>query len=372
LWKRDSKKLLKNADGNNSRLPQNKQLKIKRGVIMIQNAIEKLINRLNLSEEEMIETMNVIMEGKATDSQIGGFLTALRMKGETIAEITGGAKVMRNKSVSVQINDRYAIDTCGTGGDGADIFNVSTVVAIVAAAAGVTVVKHGNRSVSSKCGSADVLERLGVNIDLQPEEVEKCVEELNLGFMFAPNYHKAMKYAVGARRELGVRTIFNVLGPLTNPAGVKGQVLGVFDAELTEVMAEVLKELGIERAMVVHGLDGLDEITITSKTKVSELKEGQILNYIIDPAEFNLPLAEAIELKGGGPEENTAIVLNILKGEKGAKRNLILLNAGAAIYIGKQAGSLKEGMDRAAEVIDQGLALDKLMEFIRLSQEMKK
>ncbi|MEL7597182.1 MAG: anthranilate phosphoribosyltransferase, partial [Clostridiaceae bacterium] len=263
---------------------------------MLKFAIDKVIRNENLTEEEMIRAMDIIMEGKATPAQIGGLLIGLRMKGETLEEITGSAKVMRDKALNLSIQNDYAIDTCGTGGDGGSTFNVSTAAAFVAAAAGVVVVKHGNRSVSSKCGSADVLEKLGVNINLQPDEVQKCVDKLNIGFMFAPNFHKAMKHAVGPRRELGVRSIFNLLGPLTNPAGAKGQVLGVFDENLTAVMAGVLKELDVERAMVIHGLDGLDEITVTDRTKVSELKDGKINTYFIDPKDFGIPLAEKNEL----------------------------------------------------------------------------
>lgn len=338
---------------------------------MMQYAIDKVIRKQHLTEGEMMEVMSTIMEGKATSSQIGGFLTALRMKGETVEEITGSAKVMRDKALRVDIDKAYAIDTCGTGGDKGNTFNISTAVAFVAAAAGVTVVKHGNRSVSSRCGSADVLEHLGVNIDLTPEKVQESVEKLNIGFMFAPNFHQAMKYAVAPRRELGVRTIFNVLGPLTNPAKVQGQVLGVYDESLTEVIAEVLKGLGVDSAMVVHGLDGLDEITITTKTKISELKDGEISTYYVDPQRFHLPLASKEEIEGGGPKENAEIILSILRGERGAKRNMVLMNAGAAIYVGKQAASLEEGIDKAREVIDMGFALEKLNQFIQLSQGMK-
>ncbi|ABR47291.1 anthranilate phosphoribosyltransferase [Alkaliphilus metalliredigens QYMF] len=339
--------------------------------MMMQQAIDKVIRRQDLAETEMMAVMQGIMEGKVTDSQIGGFLTALRMKGETVEEITASAKVMRSKALVVEVNQPHSIDTCGTGGDQANTFNISTAVAFVAAAAGVTVVKHGNRSVSSQCGSADVLEKLGVNIDLTPKQVETCVEQVNMGFMFAPKFHQAMKYAAAARRELGVRTIFNILGPLTNPAKVKGQVLGVFDESLTEVMAQVLKELGVERGMVVHGLDGLDEITTTTKTKVSELKNGMISNYVIDPRQFDIPLTDKEDLAGGDAEKNASIILNIVKGETGGKRNMVLINAGAAIYVGNAANSLQEGIDRAAEVIDMGLALDKLNQLIKLSQELK-
>lgn len=339
---------------------------------MLKFAIDKVIKNENLTEEEMIRAMDIIMEGKATPAQIGGLLIGLRMKGETLEEITGSAKVMRDKALNLSIQNDYAIDTCGTGGDGGNTFNVSTAAAFVAAAAGVVVVKHGNRSVSSKCGSADVLEKLGVNINLQPDEVQKCVDKLNIGFMFAPNFHKAMKHAVGPRRELGVRSIFNLLGPLTNPAGAKGQVLGVFDENLTPVIAGVLKELDVERGMVIHGLDGLDEITVTDKTKVSELKDGKINTYFIDPRDFQIPLAKKDELSGGEPEENAEIILKILKGETGARRNMVLMNAGAAIYVGKKADSLKEGIEKAKEVIDTGLALKKLNDFAEFTQEVVK
>ncbi|QEK11759.1 anthranilate phosphoribosyltransferase [Crassaminicella thermophila] len=339
---------------------------------MLRDVIDKVINNNDLTENEMIYAMNMIMEGKATPAQIGGFLIALRMKGETLEEITGAAKVMRNKALRVNIKHNYAIDTCGTGGDKANTFNISTVVAIVAAAAGVTVLKHGNRSVSSKCGSADVLEKLGVNINLNPIKLQECVDEINIGFMFAPKYHKAMKYAIGPRKELGIRTIFNVLGPLTNPARVNGQVLGVFDERLTQILAEVLNRLGVKRAMVVHGLDGLDEITVTTRTKISELKEGKISTYYIDPRKFKIPLAKEEEIVGGEPKKNAQILLNILKGERGAKRDMVLLNAGAAIYIGKEANSLEEGIEKAKEVIDNGLALEKLNKLVELSQEMER
>ncbi|SHJ66143.1 anthranilate phosphoribosyltransferase [Geosporobacter subterraneus DSM 17957] len=335
---------------------------------MLKSAIGKVIKGQSLSEKEMMTVMDDIMEGKATASQIGGLLVALRMKGETIEEISGCAKVMRRKASSVEIDAAYAIDTCGTGGDGSHTFNVSTGAALIAAAAGVTVVKHGNRSVSSKCGSADVLEHLGVNIGLTPSAVQKCVKALNIGFIFAPNFHQAMSHAAEPRRELGIRTIFNILGPLTNPAGVKGQVLGVFAEELTDLMAEVLKTLGVQRAMVVHGLDGLDEITITTKTKVSELKDGQITNYMIDPRDYGLPMGDRKDLEGGSPRQNAEILRGLFQGAKGVKRNMLVLNAGAAIYVGKQAGTLEEGICLAEEMIDGGLAVEKLNQLILLSQ----
>lgn len=337
---------------------------------MLRFAINKVLNRENLSEDEMKQAMNIIMDGKAKDSQIGSFLTALRMKGESIDEITGGAKVMREKSFKVNLDGEYFVDTCGTGGDGANTFNISTIVAIISAAAGVKIVKHGNRSVSSKCGSADVLESLGVNIDLDPVMVKNCVKQIDIGFMFAPNFHKAMKHVINPRRELGIRTIFNVLGPLTNPAMVNNQVLGVFGEGLTEQIAGVLKNLGSKHSMVVHGLDGLDEITITTNTKVSELRNNKISTYYITPEDFGLPLGKTEDLVGGSPEKNADIFLKILKGENGSRRNIVLLNAGAAIYVGGKADSLTSGIDKARKVLDQGLALEKLNQFIKLSQEL--
>lgn len=339
---------------------------------MLKAVIEKVIKKENLTETEMIEAMNMIMEGQATDSQIGGFLVALRMKGETVEEITGSAKALRAKAVKIAGQYDQAIDTCGTGGDRSNTFNISTVVALISAAAGVMVVKHGNRSVSSKCGSADVLENLGININMEPEQVQQCVEKANLGFVFAPNYHRAMKYAMGPRKELGVRTIFNVLGPLINPAGVKKQLLGVFDENLVSVIAGVLKELGLARAMVVHGLDGLDEITLTTKTRVSELKDGEILNYYIEPEEYGFSLAKKEELAGGDPQKNVQILLSILDGEKGPKRDMVLLNAGAAIYLGEKAKSLTEGILIAIEMIDSGSARQKLNQLLEVSREISK
>lgn len=338
---------------------------------MIQKIIEKLIRKINLSEDEMIYTMNDIMEGKCSDAQISGLLMGLRMKGETVEEITGSAKLMRIKSNHVDVHSDFTIDTCGTGGDGANTFNISTTVSFIAAAAGVPVVKHGNRSVSSRCGSADVLEALGVNIQLEPEEVQRCVEECNLGFMFAPNFNPAMKYAARARKELGVRTIFNVLGPLVNPAKAKGQVLGVFDADLTHTIAEVLNKLEVERALVVHGMDGLDEITTTRETKISKLENGRIEDYFISPEDFGLERANSLDLVGGDAQENARILKEILQGKEGAKRDIVLLNAAAAIYVGKKANSIEEGLEIARSTIDEGLAFEKLLQLIALSKEVK-
>lgn len=337
----------------------------------MQLAIDKVINYKDLTENEMIDVMNTIMEGKATSAQIGGFLTGLRMKGETLEEITGAARVMRDKAIKIETNSKYTVDTCGTGGDKSNTFNISTAAAFVASAASVTIVKHGNRSVSSKCGSADVLEKLGVNIELSPMGVKRCIDELQIGFLFAPNFHKSMKYAVNPRVELGTRTIFNVLGPLTNPSNPKGQVLGVFDKDLTNTMIRALKELGLERGMVIHGMDGLDEITITTKTKVSELKDGKIKEYYLDPRDYGIPLGKLEDIVGGDLDINAKILISILKGEKGPKRHMVLLNAAAAMYVGNVVNSLEEGIEKAKEIIDKGLALDKLNQLVKLSQDVK-
>ena len=311
---------------------------------MLKEAIAKLIEGKNLNEDEAISSLDCIMSGKATDAQIGSFITALRIKGETIEEVTGCAKVMREKAYKINPKIDYYIDTCGTGGDGSNTFNISTATAFVAAAGGVPVAKHGNRSVSSKSGSADVLESLGINIDVPPETAKECIEKVGIGFMFAPHFHKSMKYAAGPRQELGVRTIFNILGPLTNPANAKGQVLGVFDEKLTEPVANVLLNLGVEKAMVIHGLDGMDEITTTTRTKVSEVRDGSIINYYIDPEEYGFSLAKKEELLGGEAKENADIICSIFKGEKGTKRDKGLLNSAAALYVGKVTKSIEEGI----------------------------
>ena len=339
--------------------------------MVLSEILNKLVNREDLTELEMIEVMTKIMDGELTPAQVGALLIGLRMKGETSAEITGGARVMRSKAVAINSGELYAIDTCGTGGDGANTFNISTAVAVVAAAAGVPVYKHGNRSVSSRCGSADVLEQLGITIDLGPDAVQECVRQVNIGFLFAPRFHQAMGNVVQPRRELGVRTIFNVLGPLTNPAQVKGQVLGVFSPELTETLACALQALGCERALVVHGLDGLDEITITAQTKITELKDGKLETYLIEQPQFGLKYAHKGELTGGDAQENSRIILNILRGEHGAKRDIVLLNAAATLYVGKKAADLQEGIELAAELIDSGTAYRTLTQWIELSRELK-
>lgn len=324
---------------------------------MIKNAIKKVIELNSLSESEMIEVMNAIMEGETTDAQIASFITALRMKGETIEEITGAAKVMKEKATRIHIDEGIQVlDVVGTGGDGANTFNISTTTSIVLAAGGVAVAKHGNRSVSSACGSADVLKSLGVNIEADKETVEKCIRECKLGFLFAPALHGAMKYAIGPRKEMGVRTIFNLLGPLTNPAGADHQLVGVYDKKLVEPIAQVLKNLGIKKAMVVHGNDGLDEITITAKTFAAELSNNTISTYDIDPIDYGIDHVTMDDIKGGEAQINAEIIRHILKGEEGPKRNIVLLNSGAAFYVADKVKSINDGVEMAKDVIDSGKA----------------
>lgn len=337
---------------------------------MLQSMLKKVSVGNHLSEEEMIQCMEQIMTGSATDLQIASFLTALKLNGESIEEIVGGAKVMREKAERVELQNYYTVDTCGTGGDQLGTYNISTAVAFIAAAAGIKVVKHGNRSVSSKCGSADVLEALGVNINLQPSQIETCVKETNMGFFFAQRFHQAMKYVAKTRKELGFRTIFNILGPLANPANAKAQVLGVYDERLTEPMARVLSHLGVEKALVVHGKEGLDEISITAETIVSELNEGEIQNYVITPEQFGLQRGELKDIVGGDAPENAGIIRRLLNGEKGTKRDILLLNAGATLYVGKKADSLSSGIKLAEELIDSKEALVKLEEFITCTQRV--
>ena len=334
---------------------------------MIKDAINKVVNNESLSQEESSSAMNEIMSGGATPAQIASFITALRMKGETIDEITGCAKVMREKVTIIKTKSDDVVDTCGTGGDGSHTFNISTVSALVAAGAGVQIAKHGNRAVSSDCGSADVLKALGVNIEADADKVAKCVDEVGIGFLFAPLLHPAMKHAITPRREIGIRTVFNILGPLTNPADAKYQVLGVYDAKLTEPLAYVLKNLGSKHVFVVHGADGLDEITVTDKTIISELKDGEVRSYVINPEDFGIPKASKSELIGGTIDENTRIALDILHGEKGAKRNIVLLNAGTAIVAGGRASNIEEGIRLAEESIDSDKALLKLEMLIEAS-----
>lgn len=336
---------------------------------MIKEAIKLSVEGKDLSEEQMISAMRDIMEGKATDAQIGAFLTALRMKGETVEEITGAARVMREKVAAIKA-PAYTVDTCGTGGDMSHTFNISTTAALVVAACGVPVAKHGNRSVSSSCGSADVLEALGIKIDLTPKKVEKCIAATGFGFMFAPLFHPAMKYAIGPRKELGIRTLFNILGPLTNPAGAERQVLGVFSDKLTEPMAKVLGNLGVKHAFVVHGEDGLDEITNTDKTKITELKNGSIHTYLVSPEDFNFERVQKDELAGGNAEDNAKITREILEGKKGPKRDIVLMNAAAALVTGDKAKNFNDGIKLAAKAIDSGAALKKLEEVRKVSNSL--
>jgi anthranilate phosphoribosyltransferase len=319
---------------------------------MIKEAIGKVVASENLRESEMMEAMDEVMEGKATPAQIGAFITALRIKGETVEEVAGAARIM---------------DTVGTGGDGMNTFNISTTTAFVVAAAGITVAKHGNRAVSSSCGSADVLEALGVNINAGSEIVEECIQQIGIGFLFAPLLHGAMKYAIGPRREIGIRTIFNMLGPLTNPAGATSLLIGVYDPRLTEMFAGVLKSLGAKRAFVVHGSDGLDEATVTGETRVSELKDGLITTYNIDPIDIFGETCRGEELTGGDASVNAQITKDVLGGKDGASRKIVLLNAALAIMAGEKAKNLREGIARAEECIDNGAALEKLQALIELS-----
>jgi len=327
---------------------------------MITQAISKLVGNKDLTQEEATKVMQEIMSGKTTEAQVGSFLTALRMKGEAIHEIAAFARVMRKFAITInpKVNG-ILVDTCGTGGDSSSTFNISTVSAFVAAGAGVPVVKHGNRSVSSRCGSADVLEELGVNLCIEPERVEEIMQKINISFLFAPNHHPAMSYAGKARKEMGIRTVFNLLGPLTNPANAQAQILGVYSPELTEKLANVLKLLGSRKAMVVHG-SGLDEISTVGNSVVSELRDGEIRKYTIKCEEFGIKPAMLEDLKGGNVGENARIMLRILEGDDGPPRDITLMNAGAAIYIGGKADSIKEGIKLAEKSIESGKALRKL------------
>lgn len=334
----------------------------------IQQAIKAVIAKQNLTEDEMHAVMSDIMTGKTTDAQIGGFLVGLSMKGESVAEITAAAKVMRSLATGVQIHHpKYLVDTCGTGGDGLGLFNISTACAFVVAAAGGQVAKHGNRSISSKSGSADVLEAAGVNLDMSPEKISKCVEKIGVGFMFAPAHHSAMKHAIGARKDLAVRTIFNVLGPLTNPAKAPHQVMGVYDKALVEPIANVLKGLGSKHVMVVHSKDGLDEISIADDTYVAELKDGSVTTYTINPTDFGLPLGDLNDIKADDAENSLKLIQQALDGQDGAAKNIIAMNAGAAIYVSGMAKSLQTGINTALEILNGGSAHQKLDDFVRES-----
>jgi anthranilate phosphoribosyltransferase len=351
---------------------------------MIQQAIAKVVDRTDLTEDEMVSVMSTIMDGAATGAQIGAFLTALRMKGETVTEIAAAAQVMRERSTRVPVGqsnvclDRDEInvdletivDTCGTGGDGTRTFNVSTTTAFVVAGAGLKVAKHGNRSVSSKCGSADVVETLGVPLDLTPEQVGECIDRVGIGFLYAPMLHSAMRHVIGPRREIGMRTLFNLLGPLTNPARASVQVLGVYDDKLTEPMARVLGRLGCGSAFVVHGEGSYDEISITGSTRISRLNDGDVTTDTLVPDDFGIKRAAPEDITGGDAEENAVITRTVLQGQKGPRRDMVVLNSAAALVAAKKASGFREGIEMSCESIDSGSALSKLQELIAVSREL--
>ena len=334
----------------------------------INQAIRAVIEKKNLNESDMLDVMNSIMTGQTTDAQIGAFLVGLSMKGETIEEITASAKVMRSLATPVEIkSSKYLVDTCGTGGDGLGLFNISTASAFVVAAAGGKVAKHGNRSISSKSGSADVLESAGVNLNLSPSLISECIEQIGVGFMFAPAHHSAMKHAIGPRKELAVRTIFNVLGPLTNPAKAPNQVMGVYDKNLIEPIANVLKELGSRHVMVVHSDDGLDEFSIADKTHVAELKDGNVSTYSVHPEDFGLTLGDLKDIRADNADASLALITEAFSGRNGTAKNIISLNAGAAIYVSGLTTTLQSGIDRANQVLSDGSSQKKLDEYIKIS-----
>jgi anthranilate phosphoribosyltransferase len=335
---------------------------------MIKQFLNQIVSGNNLSRTQSTELMDLIMDGGATPAQIAAVITALRMKGETVDEVAGAAASMRRHATFIDAGANTVVDTCGTGGDGRDTFNISTTTAFVAAGAGLCVAKHGNRAVSSKCGSADVLKELGVNIAAEPMTMEQCLQDHGIAFLFAPTMHPAMKHAIGPRRELGIRTIFNMLGPLTNPAGATGQVLGVFAPTLTEMFADALRQLGTRRALIVHGSDGLDEITIDGPTRVSELRDGQVKTYELSP---EMALGEEPgdpeDMRGGDIADNARILMEVLEGKPGGARQVVLLNAAAAIVAGEKADTMQDGVKLARESIDSGAAKAKLEILIECS-----
>jgi len=344
----------------------------------IAEAIKKTVDRANLTVDEAESVLEQIMTGQASDAQIGALLTALRMKGETVEEITGFARVMRRKAAPVRpasmVNaamggtEREAlIDTCGTGGDVSGSFNVSTATAFVVAGCGIRVAKHGNRSVSSRCGSADVVEALGVKIELTPDRISRSIDEIGIGFLHAPLLHEAMKYVAAARKQMGIRTVFNMLGPLTNPAGANAQVIGVYASHLTELMAEVLGALGTRRALVVHGADGLDEISVTSESKITEMREGAITTYTVRPEDFGIPRAELKDIKGGDADQNAQIILEVLQGKPGPRQDIVLMNAAAALVASSKVAGFQEGIAMATESIASGKAMAKLQRLIEFT-----
>lgn len=336
---------------------------------MYADLLRRITRRMDLTEEEMSALMDQLMSGALTDAQIGAFMAALATKGETFAELAGAARTMRRKAHRLHVPTSTVVDTCGTGGDGAQTFNISTTAAFVVAGCGVTVAKHGNRSVSSRCGSADVLETLGVRLDVHPEVVEEIIGEIGIGFLFAPLYHGAMKFAAKARKEVGIRSIFNMLGPLTNPAGANCQVLGVFAPELTEMFARALQLLGTRRAFVVHGHDGLDEISVCAPTRVTELQDGLVRTYDLDPERLLGRKADPEALRGGPPEDNARILRSVLEGAPGPCRDVVVVNAAAALVAAGAAEDFRDGMRLAEQSLDTGAARDKLETLIRLTQE---
>lgn len=333
----------------------------------IQQALEQVLTGSDLSSEQMESVMNIIMQGEATSAQIAGFIIALRMKGECVDELTAAARVMRRLSSKVDINAHPLVDTCGTGGDGQKTFNISTASSIVAASAGVKIAKHGNRSVSSQSGSADVLEALGVKLELTPDQIAKCVETIGIGFMFAPMHHSCMKHAIGPRKELGVRTLFNLLGPLTNPANAQRQVLGVFDDQWLQPLAQVLQSLGAEHALVVHAEDGLDEISIAGITNICELRDGEINSYQIKPEDFGLTRATLDDIKVNNVTDSANMITAVLNGEEGAAANIVCLNAGAAIYVAGKANSLNAGVQLATQQLASKAAQKTLTQLIEIT-----
>ena len=336
---------------------------------MIKDALAKLADRTDLPAQEAEMVMLEIMDGAATSAQMAAYLMGLRQKGETVEEIVGSVRAMRERATRIRVGSSIVVDTCGTGGDGADTFNISTTAAFVVAGAGITVAKHGNRSVSSRSGSADVLGMLGVKIDLEPSRVADCIDEVGIGFLFAPLYHGAMKQCAGVRQEMGIRTILNVLGPLANPAGATHQVLGVYDAKWTDILGRVLLELGSQHCFVMHGLDGLDEITLSDRTRVAEGKGGVVSSYFIAPEEFEVRRAARKEFVGGSPEENARVTKEILQGRKGARRDIVCLNAAPAMVVGQKAKTLTDGFRLAQQAIDSGAASEKLDRLIAFTKK---
>jgi anthranilate phosphoribosyltransferase len=343
----------------------------RKDIDMIKDAIKKVVERTDLTRPEALSVMDEIMKGEATPSQIASLITAMRMKGETVDEITAFAQKMREHAIKIHPKVEHLLDTCGTGGDSSGSFNISTISAIIAAAAGAKLAKHGNRSASSKCGSADILEAAGVKIDLAPDKVEKCIEEIGIGFLYAQSFHPAMKYAGPSRKEIGIRTFFNILGPLANPAGAKNQLVGVFNEGMTEFMAKVLKNLGSHEVMVVFGKDTLDEISISNKTRISHLKNDKIRNYDISPTDFGIKKGKKEDMLGGSVDDNLKIMMRILKDkETGPRRDIVLLNTAAALTVGQVTHDMKSGIEIAKEMIDKGLAYKKLEQLIEFTNKV--